>query len=374
MISPKRKKIALVFGTRPEAIKLAPLYRRLQAFSCFETLLVVTSQHREMLDQALDIFSITADYDLNLMTPDQSMTGLAARTLDRLEPVLAAEKPDLVCVQGDTTSTFCAALAAFYQRIPVAHVEAGLRTYDMDNPFPEEANRKITSAIAALHFAPTAMARDNLLREGVPGDRIQVTGNTGIDALLDVLRMPYQTPAEIDAALAGSGPRLLVTAHRRENHGEPLLAICASIRRLCEIMPALKVVFPVHLNPRVRSVVTRELGATPGVHLLPPLDYQDFANLMNRVDLILTDSGGLQEEAPSLGKPVLVMRNTTERPEGIEAGTARLVGTDPERIVAEAHRLLTEDSAYRAMARVANPYGDGRAAERIAAWIERMSF
>ena len=366
------RKVALVIGTRPEAIKLAPVYRRLQASPEFEPLVIATSQHREMLVQAFDIFGIRPDYDLDVMTDGQTMAALAARILERLEPVLARERPAWVCVQGDTASTFCGALAGFYQHIPLAHIEAGLRTFDLRNPFPEEANRRFVSVIADLHFAPTDLARDHLIREGVPADRILVTGNTGIDALHEVLQIPYAMPPILAAALSGSGPRLMLTAHRRENHGAPLQDICESIRRLCERLPELRVLFPVHPNPAVQSVVNRVLSDVPGVHRLPPLGYQDFAQAMSRVDLILTDSGGLQEEAPSLGKPVLVMRNTTERPEGLEAGTARLVGTDPDRIVAEVQHLLSDTEAYRAMARSVNPYGDGHAAERIVEAIARM--
>jgi UDP-N-acetylglucosamine 2-epimerase (non-hydrolysing) len=372
--APYRAKVLLIFGTRPEAIKMAPVVRALSRHKQrFQPVIIVTSQHREMLDQVLGLFDIRTDGDLGVMTENQTLSTLTARILDRLEPVFQREKPDLVMVQGDTTTTLCGALAAFYHRVPVAHVEAGLRTGDLDQPYPEEANRVMTSVVTSLHLAPTEMARANLLREGVAADRIVVTGNTSIDALLWAARLPLDPPAALrDAAASGSGPKLLVTAHRRENHGAPLAEICRAVQRLIEQLPAAEVIFPVHLNPRVQEVVRAMLGDRPQVKLLPPLGYRDFVHAMSWADLILTDSGGIQEEAPSLGKPVLVLRETTERPEAIAAGTALLVGAASERIVAEAMRLLTSKTAYEAMARVRNPYGDGRAATRIVAACRRF--
>jgi UDP-N-acetylglucosamine 2-epimerase (non-hydrolysing) len=367
--APDRAKVLLIFGTRPEAIKMAPVIRALSRHKRrFQLVAAITSQHREMLDQVLELFGIRADCDLAVMTENQTLSTLTARILERLEPVFQREKPDLVMVQGDTTTTLCGALAAFYHRVPVAHVEAGLRTGNLDQPYPEEANRVMTSVIASLHLAPTETARANLRREGIPADRIFVTGNTSIDALLWAARLPQEPTAALrDATTSAGGPKLLVTAHRRENHGAPLGEICRAVQMLIERHPAAEVIFPVHLNPRVQEVVREMLGGVSQVKLLPPLGYRDFVHAMMWADLILTDSGGVQEEAPSLGKPVLVLRETTERPEAIAAGTARLVGTASDRIVAEAMRLLTDKAAYEAMAHVRNPYGDGRAATRIVA-------
>ncbi|HFC53311.1 MAG TPA: UDP-N-acetylglucosamine 2-epimerase (non-hydrolyzing) [Gammaproteobacteria bacterium] len=368
-------KVFFVFGTRPEAIKLAPV---IHCFNSrpgqFESVVAVTGQHREMLEQVLRIFRIEPDYDLDVMQPDQSLAGLTARVLERLDPLLAAERPQLLIVQGDTTTTYAAALAAFYRGIQVAHVEAGLRTGDLGQPFPEEANRVMTSIVATLHFPPTSWARDNLLREGIEEDSIRVTGNTVIDALFHVLDEPYTIPERLASAFAADGlRRVLLTCHRRENHGRPVRDVCDTIIRLLDSFPDVSFVVPVHLNPNVRGPIYERLGSHERIHLVPPLDYQDFVQMMGRVDLIISDSGGVQEEAPSLGKPVLLLRNTTERPEAVTAGTVRLVGTDPERLFVEASRLLGDRESYLSMSRAGNPYGDGRAAHRIADAIHNWS-
>ncbi len=368
-------KVMTVFGTRPEAIKLAPVIHRLRDHGDrFQSVVVVTAQHREMLDQVLRLFDIAPHYDLDLMRPEQSPFDVTAQALAGLKPILEAERPDIVLVQGDTTTVLAAALAAYYLKIPVGHVEAGLRTHDKFQPFPEEMNRRLTSALADLHFAPTDTARDNLLRENVPAGSIYVTGNTVIDALLSVAERPHALAEPGLAGLPTEGRLVLVTAHRRENWGRPLEDICAAIGRLVAQFPDVVAVFSVHKNPAVRQTVSARLGGEPRVVLIEPVDYEPFVHLMQRSYLILTDSGGIQEEAPSLGKPVLVLRNVTERPEGVAAGTLRVVGTQPESIVAEANRLLSDRSAYDQMARASNPYGDGHAAERIldtlAGWLE----
>ena len=361
----------VVFGTRPEAIKMAPVVSALKATPGVETLVCVTAQHRQMLDQVLALFGLAPDDDLDLMAPGQGLPELFARILTGMAGVLAARRPDLVLVHGDTSTTLAAALAAFYARVPVGHVEAGLRTGDLQAPWPEEANRRLTAPLSALHFAPTARARDNLLAEGIAEGQVHVTGNTVIDALLSVVARIDAEPA-LAASLAARFPFLdpsrrlvLVTGHRRENFGEGFEQMCLAIRDLAG-RGDTQVVYPVHLNPNVQAPVNRILGGVEGVRLVEPLDYLPFVHLMSRAHLVLTDSGGIQEEAPSLGKPVLVMRDTTERPEAVEAGTVRLVGTDRARIVAEASRLLDDPAAYAAMARAHNPYGDGRAARRIA--------
>jgi UDP-N-acetylglucosamine 2-epimerase (non-hydrolysing) len=365
----------VIFGTRPEAIKLAPVIAALRGRpDVFETRVAVTAQHREMLDQVLECFGVEPDYDLDIMEHGQSLSDITSRVLCGVEPLLANERPDIVLVQGDTTTVFAAALAAFYQQIPVGHVEAGLRTDDKYNPFPEEINRRLASVLADLHFAPTPAARDRLLAEGVAAGRVFVTGNTVIDALLWVLQMPFQFKGDELGWLQGYGGRLvLVTAHRRENLGEPLRRICKALRALPEAFDDVAVVYALHRNPAVREVAREVLGGAPRVRLVEPPEYVTFVNLMKRATLVITDSGGLQEEAPSLGVPVLVVRETTERPEGVEAGCTRLVGTQTETIVAEASRLLRDPEAYQAMARVANPYGDGKAAGRICdaldAWL-----
>jgi UDP-N-acetylglucosamine 2-epimerase (non-hydrolysing) len=361
-------KVLFVFGTRPEAIKLCPVILHLLARpGQFLTRVCVTAQHRGMLDQVLNAFGVKPDWDLNLMQPGQTLFQSTARILSALEPVLEAERPAVVLVQGDTTSTLCGALAAFYARVAVGHIEAGLRTWDLQQPFPEEMNRVLTARITDLHFAPTASAAGNLRAEGVAPERIFVTGNTGIDAVLYV-RDGLAAGRLPGAALAGiqEGRRLVVvTAHRRESFGGGFERICRALRRIAG-RGDVQIVYPVHRNPNVQDPVNRHLADHPRILLLEPLDYVPFVDLMRRADLLITDSGGVQEEGPSLGKPILVMREKTERPEAVAAGTVRLVGTDEERIVAEASRLLDDEAARDAMSKVHNPYGDGRASERIA--------
>ena len=358
-------KVLSVFGTRPEAIKMAPLIQGMAAQpELFEAKVCVTAQHRSMLDQTLSLFGIVPEYDLDIMARDQSPTQVAAAVLSKLEPLLKSEKPDWVLLQGDTTTTAAAALAAFYAGIKIGHVEAGLRTQDKTQPFPEEINRRIVSLMADLHFAATEPAQKNLLAEGVPANSILVTGNPVIDALQSMLRRP--PPAEI-TALTSSGRRLvLVTAHRRENFGQPLENICAALFKIAaRYAGQVHIVYPVHENPHVREPVRRILGGAADITLTSPLDYLSLIHLANYSHLILTDSGGLQEEGPSLGKPVLVMRNVTERPETVAAGCARLVGVETESIVAEVSRLLDDDAAYKSMSTPNDLYGDGRASERI---------
>jgi UDP-N-acetylglucosamine 2-epimerase (non-hydrolysing) len=366
------KKILLVFGTRPEAIKMAPLVKTLQAHSAFEVKVCVTAQHRHMLDQVLQLFDIQPDFDLNLMRPGQDLSDITSGVLLGLKPVLAQWRPDAVLVHGDTSTTFAASLAAFYQRIPVGHVEAGLRTSNLYSPWPEEANRKLTSVLAQWHFAPTATSRSNLLNEGVPSSAIHVTGNTVIDALLQVREKIVDSPQlrqQFAQDFSFLDPRkrlVLVTGHRRENFGDGFERICQALTRIAKNHADVQVVYPVHLNPQVQEPVRRLLGDIGNIHLIEPLDYLPFVYLMDKATLILTDSGGIQEEAPSLGKPVLVMRDTTERPEAVEAGTVKLVGTDVDKIATEASTLLTDAQAYQAMAFAHNPYGDGQACQRIA--------
>ena len=357
-----RTRLLFVVGTRPEVIKLAPVIIRARSRPDeFETFVVTTGQHREMLDQMVELFEIDVDLDLSIMKPKQDLRYVTTAALNGLYDVIARVSPDWVVVQGDTTTTFAGALAAFYQQISVAHVEAGLRTYDKRQPFPEEINRRLTSQIADVHFAPTTLARERLLREGVHEDAIWITGNTGIDSLFLVLGLD----AEDKVPPPNEQRRLLVTAHRRENQGEPMKNVCRALLRIADEFPGLRIVYPVHLSPAVRDVVFPLLSPHPRIDLLEPLDYRRFVEEMQRSYIILTDSGGIQEEAPSLGKPVLVMRETTERPEGIDAGTARLIGTDEERIYAEVSRLLRDEDAYWEIAQARNPYGDGRATERI---------
>lgn len=360
-------KILAVFGTRPEAIKMAPLIKELRRYPAeFDCRVAVTAQHREMLDQVLRLFAIKPHYDLDIMRPGQTLFDITCRALEGLERVIRAEKPDLVLVHGDTTTTFAAALAAFYLQVPVGHVEAGLRTRNKYSPFPEEMNRHLTAVLADLHFAPTATARENLLQEGVSPERIYVTGNTVIDALLATVDPDYCFADPVLAQIDYHRRRvLLVTTHRRENLGAPLREIYLALREVVELYPDVEVVFPVHKNPAVRQVVEEVLGGLPRVHLIEPLEYQPFVNLMGRCYLVLTDSGGLQEEAPALGKPVLVLRDTTERPEAVEAGTVRLVGTAKEAVLCETRRLLDDPFCYRQMAEAINPYGDGQASRRI---------
>jgi UDP-N-acetylglucosamine 2-epimerase (non-hydrolysing) len=351
-------KILFVFGTRPEAIKLASVVRCLKEDPRFETRVAVTAQHRAMLDQVLAAFSIEPDHDLNVMEPGQTLAESASRMLKALAPVLDRERPDCVVVQGDTTTTFCGALGAFYKGIPVAHVEAGMRTGDLRQPFPEEMNRVLTSRLAALHFAATEWAAENLRREGVDDANIFVTGNTGIDAVLAVRDA-------LPAFDADTGKKMiLVTAHRRESFGEGFVRICGALLRLAE-RGDVEIVYPVHPNPKVQAAVNEHLRGVPNVTLIEPVGYVEFVDLMRRATILLTDSGGIQEEGPSLGKPVLVMREKTERPEAVEAGTARLVGTDEDAIVEEVLRLLDDPEEYQRRARIHNPYGDGHASARI---------
>jgi len=359
--------VMTVFGTRPDAVKMAPVVKELQRDAPrVQVTVVVTGQHREMLDQVLRVFQITPHHDLNIMQHGQTLTQITVRVLEGLDALLSAHRPDVLLAQGDTTTTFVAALAAFYHQVAFGHVEAGLRTHHKYNPFPEEVNRRLAGALADFHFAPTPKARDNLLREGVPPQRIWVTGNTGIDALLMVADQPYPfADGLLQQAIAAPLRSVLLTAHRRENWGEPLRRICTAVKMLVQQFEDVQVVFPMHRNPVVRQTAQEVLGNVPRVVLTEPPDYAPFVKLMQHSYLILTDSGGVQEEAPSLGKPVLVLRETTERPEGIEAGTAKLVGTDIDTIVAEVTRLLNDTEAYQQMAQAVNPYGDGRAAQRI---------
>lgn len=359
-------KVMTVFGTRPEAIKMAPVVLELQKHADrIQTIVAVTAQHRQMLDQVLDLFRITPDYDLDIMSQGQTLYDITTKSLMGLKDVLAKEKPDLVLVHGDTTTTFAGALASYYQQVPVGHVEAGLRTGDIYSPFPEEMNRKLTGAIAAIHFAPTATAKANLLKENVNPSHIYVTGNTVIDALMMTVAGDYDFGDDLKDVDFHNHRVILLTTHRRENLGEPMRHIYKALRRIIEEIPDTEIVFPVHRNPLVRKVVEEELAGVDRIHLIDPMEYEPFANLMSLSSLVLTDSGGIQEEAPSLGKPVLVLRNTTERPEAVEAGTVRLIGTDKDVVYAETKRLLTDQSAYDAMSNAVNPYGDGKASQRI---------
>jgi len=366
-------KILVAFGTRPEAIKMAPLVRLLKADDQLECRVVVTAQHREMLDQVLHLFDIVPDHDLNIMQTGQTLFDITGRALAGMQDVLEAERPDLVLVHGDTTTTFVAALAAYYLQVPVGHVEAGLRTGNKYSPFPEEMNRRLAGALCDLHFAPTAGARENLLREGVDQERVYITGNTVIDALLATVRHDYQFRDELLSTLDFNRHRLiLMTTHRRENLGDPMRDIYLALRDVLAKHSDVRVIFPVHKNPAVRSVVQQVLGDSQQVDLVEPMDYEPFVNLMARCHMVLTDSGGMQEEAPSLGKPVLVLRNTTERPEAVDAGTVRLVGTDRTAVRIEAERLLTDKAYYQAMAEAVNPYGDGLASVRIVQAIKHV--
>ena len=363
------KKILLVFGTRPEAIKMAPVYEMLKDAHGINVRVAVTAQHREMLDQVLRLFEIEPDYDLNVMKPGQGLTEITAAVLAGMKPVLEDFAPDLVLVHGDTTTTLSATLAAYYQQIPVGHVEAGLRTGNIYSPWPEEVNRKVTSAIASLHFAPTKKSGENLTAEGVAPQMVFITGNTVIDALIDVVERLENDPqksAAFDSAFGIDSTKrlILVTGHRRESFGCGFERICAALAVIAE-REDVQVIYPVHLNPNVKGPVEDSLGALERVRLIPPQDYLPFVHLMRRADIILTDSGGVQEEAPSLGKPVLVMRDTTERPEAVDAGTVKLVGTDSDLIVRETMALLDNVTAYETMSRAHNPYGDGLAAQRI---------
>jgi UDP-N-acetylglucosamine 2-epimerase (non-hydrolysing) len=356
-----------VFGTRPEAIKMAPVVRELERRSGeFESLICLSAQHREMLDQVLAVFGLAAEHDFDLMTPDQTPAQVAARVLEKLPPLLESLEPDVLLVQGDTMTTFAAALAAHLRRVPVGHVEAGLRTGERYQPFPEEMNRVLTTRLTSLHFAPTERARDALLAEGIAPADVVLTGNTVIDALLQTLKKEYRFKSSELERLDPSRRMVLVTAHRRESFGPPLRSICAAISDLAARFADVDFVLPVHPNPEVRSTVRGLLDGRPNVRLIDPVEYEEFAHLMARAHLILTDSGGIQEEAPSLGKPVLVLREVTERPEGVEAGTAVVVGTNSARIFGETEALLTVRSRYEKMANAVSPYGDGRASSRVA--------
>lgn len=363
----KKKPVVLtVFGTRPEAVKMAPLVKTIAASEDFVSKVCVTAQHREMLDQVLEIFGIAPDYDLDIMKSRQTLGGIARMALEGLEKVIEALKPDMVLVHGDTSTTFVASLAAFYAKIPVGHVEAGLRTFDKYSPFPEEMNRKLTGCIADLHFAPTQTNYNNLIREGVHPDTIHITGNTAIDALRTTILQDYTFDDPTLKKLNFSGKRVItVTAHRRENLGKPLENVFHALEVIVQKYPDVEIVYPVHLNPAVQEPAKAILGEIDRVHLIHPIQVQDMHNLMSRSYLVLTDSGGLQEEAPSLGKPVLVARNETERPEAVQAGTVKVIGTELDRVVQETSLLLEDFNEYQKMARSINPYGDGHASERI---------
>jgi|SRR3954452_675999 UDP-N-acetylglucosamine 2-epimerase (non-hydrolysing) len=369
-VAEAKRTALVVYGTRPEAVKMAPVVQALEASAHFRPVVAVTGQHREMLHQVNEVFGIKPEYDLDLCAPGQSLTDITVGALAGIGRVLAAERPDIVLVQGDTTTTYAAALAAFYRKVPVAHLEAGLRTYDRYDPFPEEINRRLTTQLASLHLAPTATSRANLLADGIDPQAIVVTGNTVIDALHWTVaqQRPYSDPT-LTVVDNTDAPVLLVTAHRRESWGEPMARIGRAVARIAADHPEAIVVFPIHRNPLVRDAVLPALAGLPNVVVTEPQPYGEFCRLMARATLILTDSGGVQEEGPSLGVPVLVMRETTERPEAVEAGTVELVGTDEDRIVAETHRLLIDAGARAAMARTINPYGDGRAAQRTVAAI-----
>ncbi len=362
------KKVMLVFGTRPEAIKMCPLVNELKTRDNIITKVCVTGQHRQMLDQVLEIFGVEPDYDLSIMKDKQSLFDITTNILNKIREVLEAEKPDVVLVHGDTSTTFVTALACFYLQIPVGHVEAGLRTYNIYSPYPEEFNRQAVGIVAKYNFSPTELSKENLLREGKNQDSIYVTGNTAIDALKTTVRDDYVHP---ELEWAKDSRLIMLTAHRRENLGKPMHNMFRAIRRIVDETPDVKVIYPIHMNPVVRKAADEELGNDDRIHIIEPLDVLDFHNFLSRSYLILTDSGGIQEEAPSLGKPVLVMRDTTERPEGIKAGTLKLVGTDEETIYNEFKRLLTDKEEYEKMSKASNPYGDGFACKRIADILEK---
>ena len=363
-------RVMTIFGTRPEAIKMAPLVLELQKRADIQSICCVTAQHREMLDAVLEIFRLTPDYDLNIMEPRQTLSTITTKCLLGMEGVLEQARPDLVLVHGDTTTTFAGALAAFYRQIPVGHVEAGLRTWDKYSPFPEEMNRKLVGDIADLHFCPTPANRENLAREGIT-DGVFVTGNTVIDALKTTVRPDYQFATQALNSLDYAGKRIiLVTCHRRENYGQPMTNIMTALRRLADAFPDVELVYPVHLSPVVREAAGKYLSGHPRIHLIDPLSADEMHNLMARAYLVMTDSGGLQEEAPALGRPVLVLRRETERPEAVQAGTVKLAGTEEEEIFSLASELLSDERAYHAMAHAVNPYGDGQACRRIADAIE----
>ncbi|MEB8347237.1 UDP-N-acetylglucosamine 2-epimerase (non-hydrolyzing) [Flavobacteriaceae bacterium KMM 6898] len=370
------KKNLIIFGTRPEAIKMAPLVKEFLKNDLFETKVCVTAQHREMLDQVLDFFEIIPDYDLNLMKPGQNLYGLTADIITGLQPVLEDFNPDYVYVHGDTTTTMGASIAAFYSGAKVCHVEAGLRTFNKYAPFPEEINRSVTGRIADYHFAPTQTSFDNLVRENITKDAILITGNTVIDALLEsVSKVDTITDPEIDKlknSIDFNKKIILVTGHRRENHGQGFINICEGLRAIAETHPEVQIIYPVHLNPKVQKPVYEILRNIKNIYLIDPLAYPAFVWLMNKAELIITDSGGVQEEAPSLGKPVLVMRDTTERPEAVDAGTVILVGTDKQKIISEANNLLKDKKKYNQMSKLHNPYGDGKACQRIVQFIMKL--
>lgn len=367
-----KKKVITIFGTRPEAIKMAPLVKELEKREEIESKVCVTAQHREMLDQVLEYFEIEPDYDLNIMKSKQTLTGITNRVLEGLEEVFREEKPDMILVHGDTTTTFGGALAAFYQQIKIGHVEAGLRTFDKYFPFPEEMNRKLTGSLADLHFAPTKVSKENLLREGISEENIYITGNTVIDAMLHTVQDNYIFEnEELNNIDFENKKVIMITAHRRENWGEGIDNICTALNKIVEENEDVELVYLVHLNPIVKDVVFEKLGNNKRIHLLPPQDTKETHNLMNKCFMVMTDSGGLQEEAPHLGKPVLVLRDVTERPEAVKYGTVKLVGTDIEKIVSEANELLRNKVAYENMSKAINPYGDGKASERIADAILR---
>jgi len=371
----QKKKNLIVFGTRPEAIKMAPLVKAFQKESSFETRICITAQHREMLDQVLDFFSITADYDLDIMKPGQTLYTLTAAIITEMQFVLEEYKPDYVYVHGDTTTSSIVALAAFYSGAKVCHIEAGLRTYNKWSPFPEEMNRQLTGRLADIHFAPTEKAKRNLLEENISSQDVFVTGNTVIDALMDSVEVVTKKPSDYIIDLnkqMDNREIILITGHRRENHGMGFERICKALKQIAQNNPEMALVYPVHLNPKVQEPVRKYLNNTPNIYLINPLAYQDFIWLMNRSKLIITDSGGIQEEAPSLGKPVLVMRETTERPEAVEAGTVLLVGTDIEKIVSEAQELISNTERYKKMSALHNPYGDGKAADKIVEIIKNL--
>jgi UDP-N-acetylglucosamine 2-epimerase (non-hydrolysing) len=358
-------KIAIVFGTRPEAIKMAPIVKEIEKRG-IEPLVIVTAQHREMLDQKLDVFKITPQYDLNIMKHNQDLFHVTSAVLNEIKPVLQKEKPDVLLVQGDTTTTFAASLAAFYLKIPVGHVEAGLRTWNKMNPFPEEMNRQMTTRLTDYHFAPTSWSKQNLIKEGIDEKNIFITGNTVIDALLMIVDPNYKFQESPLNRIDYAGKKvILLTSHRRENFGEPMGQVFSACRYIVENNPDVELIYPVHPNPNVRQKANEILAGVPRIHLIEPLDYRPFVQLMNKAYLILTDSGGVQEEAPSLGKPVLVLRTTTERPEAIDAGTGKLVGTDRDVIIREAQKLISDKQTYLEMSTKTNPYGDGKAAIRI---------
>lgn len=363
----KKLRLMTVFGTRPEAIKMCPLVLEMGKYPEYiEPIVAVTAQHREMLDQVLELFAIKPDYDLNIMQSGQTLYDITTRALLGLKEVIEEAKPDMVLVHGDTTTTFAGSLAAFYAQVPVGHVEAGLRTGNKYSPYPEEMNRKLTGSIADMHFAPTSTSKENLLRENVAPETIVVTGNTVIDALQTTVKADYEfADAEFNKIFARGNRLILVTTHRRENLGEPMRNVYKALRKVLETHADVEAIFPVHKNPKVREIVQEELGNLERVHLIEPMDYEPFANLMGKVDIVLTDSGGIQEEAPALGKPVLVLRDTTERPEAVDAGTVKLVGTAYEDVLRETNLLLDDPIHYQKMAEAANPYGDGKACERI---------